>query len=95
MGCHGHCYFSSNKLEILLNAGLDVDTPGLLHSSVAGSCHLGCFLIFVGDFDGRFFMNRYVFCSVPKVSKAFLNAWAFFGVLAVMISHSSTWTMGS
>ena len=39
VGCHGHCYFSSNKLEILLNAGLDVDTPGLLHSSVAGSCH--------------------------------------------------------
>jgi len=38
VGCHGHCYFSSNKLEILLNAGLDVDTPGLLHSSVAGSC---------------------------------------------------------
>ncbi len=47
VGCHSHCYPSCNKLEILLNAGLDVDTPGLLHSSVAGSCLWGCFLIFV------------------------------------------------
>ena len=44
VGWHSLDYPSCNKLEILLNAGLDVDTPGLLHSSVVpsvGSCR--CF----------------------------------------------------
>ena len=38
VGCRGYC---CDKLEILLNAGLDVDTPGLLHSSVGRYC--ACF----------------------------------------------------
>ena len=38
VGCHSYC---CDKLEILLNAGLDVDTPGLLHSSVGRYC--ACF----------------------------------------------------
>ena len=39
----GYCDVACDKLEILLNAGLDVDTPGLLHSSVAGSDCCLCF----------------------------------------------------
>ena len=39
----GYCDVACDKLEILLNAGLDVDTPGLLHSSVADSHYCPCF----------------------------------------------------
>ena len=82
MGCHSHCYpngyaYNRDKLEILLNAGLDVDTPGLLHSSVAGSRRwanvffLGRIMVDFSRIDsGLLFLDF----------NAFLNAWVVWGV---------------